>query len=203
MKCFLKVSVLLLILGWLNVGLVFAKSDQKFFFGKTYYTKVNIWHENSVRIASTNFHWGTMIPVGSKVTISDISLGSYCRISFNVQSEKKDFYIVRVPEYTATPIEELFNQYFSLADPLASGGEFEKFTPQEQEAIKKGVVDAGMSKDAVIMAYGYPPTHKTPSLSNNSWLYWVARRGLLLVKFADNKVVSLKHGSSFNVYDED
>ena len=34
-----------------------------------------------------------------------------------------------------------------------------------------------MSKDAVLMAYGYPPDHKTPKLEDDTWSYWLGRSG--------------------------
>jgi hypothetical protein len=51
----------------------------------------------------------------------------------------------------------------------------EGLSDQEIDAIKNGVVIAGMSKRAVLISYGYPPEHKTPSLDSNSWLYWLGK----------------------------
>ncbi len=42
-------------------------------------------------------------------------------------------------------------------------------------AIKGGYLRGGMTKDEVILAWGYPPEHKTPSLDSNRWLYWENR----------------------------
>jgi hypothetical protein len=44
-----------------------------------------------------------------------------------------------------------------------------------------------MSKDAVVMAYGYPPDHKTPSLKTDLWTYWENRLISITVQFADGK----------------
>lgn len=51
----------------------------------------------------------------------------------------------------------------------------EGLSEQEIDAIKNGVVIAGMSKRAVLISYGYPPEHKTPGLESNSWLYWLGK----------------------------
>jgi hypothetical protein len=37
-----------------------------------------------------------------------------------------------------------------------------------------------MTKQGVVIAMGYPPMHRTPSLAKNTWRYWGARRGLLV-----------------------
>ena len=62
---------------------------------------------------------------------------------------------------------------------LISDKNFEQLTEglseQEIDAIRKGVVIAGMSKRAVLISYGYPPEHKTPSLDDASWLYWLGK----------------------------
>ncbi len=41
------------------------------------------------------------------------------------------------------------------------------------EKISRGEILVGMTKQEVILAYGYPPEHKTRSLDNNSWRYWI------------------------------
>jgi hypothetical protein len=45
-------------------------------------------------------------------------------------------------------------------------------TGKEIDAIKHGVVVKGMSKKAVLVSYGLPPEHRTPSLESNIWFYW-------------------------------
>lgn len=51
-------------------------------------------------------------------------------------------------------------------------------------AVRKALFDAGftsrdiaaghpgMRKEAVLMAYGYPPDHRTPSLDGDTWVYF-------------------------------
>jgi len=48
--------------------------------------------------------------------------------------------------------------------------------PQEiQDAIFEGRVVKGMTKQQVLMAIGYPPTHQTPGIASNEWTYWTNR----------------------------
>jgi len=54
------------------------------------------------------------------------------------------------------------------------GGLYSKFNGEEKENIKKGTIAEGMSKEAVLMAYGYPPSHRTAALASDEWAYWIA-----------------------------
>ena len=58
----------------------------------------------------------------------------------------------------------------------------------DQEGIKDGVVKKGMTKEGVVYAVGYPPTHKTPTLDSDQWIYWKNRFGKMRVQFTDGKV---------------
>lgn len=62
----------------------------------------------------------------------------------------------------------------------------------ERKNIKNGTIAVGMSKDAVVMAYGYPPSHKTPTLDSNMWTYWRDRFRRVFVYFENGKVVNIK-----------
>jgi len=163
------------------------------------YTRINIWHEQST-IPSTNYHLGEMIPAGTKVKITSMWDGQFSEISFLVDGQREEFHIRIRSSVTKLPVLKVRDRYFSKTDPLAEGGEFSKFTPEEQKNIKKGVIEKGMSKDAVIMAYGYPPAHKTPSLEGNRWLYWKALKQVVLVEFEGDKVVAVGANSSTKVY---
>ena len=45
-----------------------------------------------------------------------------------------------------------------------------------------------MSKDAVIVAIGYPPITETTNLDSNLWVYWSGRYNKFNVHFKDGKV---------------
>ncbi len=57
---------------------------------------------------------------------------------------------------------------------------------KEIRAVRRGAVIKGMRKEAVLIALGPPPEHKTPSFENNSWLYWISRRDTKTVRFDAN-----------------
>jgi len=156
---------------------------------KIYYTSVNIWYESPDKIPSTNYHKGTKLPIGTKVKI--ISVGNR-KIQFIPVDTSHTFTIVHQRKHTRIKLKELFDRYFSKKSALAKGGCFHDFTENEKENIKNGGIAPGMSKVAVIMAYGYPPSHKTPLLSSDLWHYWHSRLQKVIVHFKDNKLYKIE-----------
>lgn len=159
------------------------------FSGKAYYTRVNIWYERPNDILSTNYHRGVILPVGTKVSIHSINNR---RIQFTPDGSGQMFTIVNDKQTNKISIDELFNRYFSVEAVQAGvDGSFQA-TEAERENIKDGIITIGMSKKAVLMAYGYPPTHKTPLLTSDIWYYWYARLHRVNVFFKDDKVFKIE-----------
>jgi hypothetical protein len=96
--------------------------------------------------------------------------------------------IENVQEYSGEDIDGIFTRTFST-ERVDLG----RFTEDELKAIKTGEVKPGMTKAAVIVAIGYPPKHKTPSLESDHWRYWQNRFGTFLVNFDNDKVASIKN----------
>lgn len=183
-KCIIIVGICLTI--FLFASLVYAKRNVE---GKTFYTLANIWYEKPNRIYSTNYHKGAMIEVGTKVTIKEVSANE---IRF-VDEKGLDYTIIFVQKHhPGITIWDYFDNHFSEKNPMAGGGAFQKFTAGEKKNIKAGVTKEGMSKAAVLMAYGYPPSHKTPSLKIDIWVYWDNRFVTKSVKFKDDKVSDVR-----------
>lgn len=133
------------------------------------YTAVNIWWYKPFRIYSTNYHRGKILPAGTRVTITDISSK---QIYFTRKSDGKEFAILRMKRHTRLHIGEHAKRLFSKTDPKGPGSRYEKFTKKEKYAIKAGGISKGIGKDAALMAYGYPPDHRTPDLNSDSWIYF-------------------------------
>jgi hypothetical protein len=157
--------------------------------GKIYYTSVNIWYENPDKIPSTNYHKGSKLPIGTKVKI--ISVGDR-KIQFVPVDTTVTFTIVHQRRFSKIKLKELFDRYFSKKDILEQEGYFHNLTEKEKECVNNGIISSGMSKVAVIMAYGYPPSHKTPLLSSDVWYYWHSRFQKIIVRFQDNKLYKIE-----------
>ncbi|MFP4026490.1 MAG: hypothetical protein ACLFWL_01715 [Candidatus Brocadiia bacterium] len=157
------------------------------FEGKTYYTNVNIWYEGGREdeIRSTNYHRGKILPAGTPVAIQEVNTDG---ILFELKESGAELKLDYVPRHTVLSVSEYFKRMFSEKNVLKE----KDFTKEEMEAIEAGEVRPGMSKEAVIVAYGYPPSHETPALSANTWHYWISRWNRRVVEFKDGKVVETK-----------
>lgn len=150
------------------------------------YTKCNIWHEES-EISSINYKKGAIIAAGTEVKdVKAIEKGKLRKVQFLQFTLAKDgatFAIEFEPKYNpGMTVHDLKDRFFSEKDfaALTKG-----FTATEIDCIKKGILKEGMSKAAVLVAYGTPPPHKTPSLESNVWTYWRARMAEKKVYFDD------------------
>lgn len=200
MKLFQKllISFTIFVVAFTSAGSVMAQSNfakekkrsTKFNpNGEIYYTATNLWCEYPKPILSTNFHRGEVISAGTKVTIDRYKR---TRILFTTENNGIQYTFVHSKKHSTIKMREFFNRYFSKNDVMAAGDMFSKLTKMEQDNVKKGTVAVGMSKKAVLMAYGYPPTHVTLSLNSNVWTYWISRGKRMEVYFADDKVTNIE-----------
>lgn len=170
--------------------------------GKIFYTTANIWYERQSSIESTNYHRGRILPIGTKVKIVKIFDGTqpvlggtldpdFWERSIQFKDEGGQSYrMVFIARHASADagVGDLFRQYFSEKDPMAEDGAFTSLTAEEQKMVRAGEIAPGMSKAAVIMAYGYPPGHKTPSLNRNRWIYWENRFKTRVISFMEDRV---------------
>ena len=153
---------------------------------KTFYTAANIWYQNPRNILSTNYHVGNILPVGTRVTVDKVTRDE---IRFrNEYGQDFRFIFIRKHSSKETDIWNYFVMYFSAENPLREAGPYEKFSDKEKENIKQGTIEVGMTKEAVLMSYGYPPSHRTPSLDGDTWVYWTTHSANAPVHFRYGKV---------------
>ena len=155
--------------------------------GAEYYTRVNIWSEKNSEITARNYHVGAMIPVGTKVKITGYA-GD--KIMFEIVKDGTACTVLNDAKHTDVDLAGLFARYFAEKDVTAMFGAFRKFSKDDQAHIRNGEIVAGMTRDAVIMSYGYPPGFKTPSVAGNVWTYWNDKgHRKRIVTFKDDIVV--------------
>jgi hypothetical protein len=90
------------------------------------------------------------------------------------------------------------NQRNALATPseyidlIAASSEvpLDQMSEIARKGIRTGKAYAGMSKDGVRIALGYPAAHRTPSLDSDTWTYWQNRHRRLLIHFDENGKVT-------------
>ena len=96
-------------------------------------------------------------------------------------------------EYDARNMGMSAEQYIPL---MASSSKIDLsvYSEVDQEGTKNGKALVGMSKEGVKTALGYPAAHQTPSLKNNSWMYWRNRWNTKVIEFdTDGKVKIIRY----------
>lgn len=153
-----------------------------------YYTQINIWYENPDRIFSTNYHKGHMIPAGTNVIIVDyLNNKNTCIVFQEVKSKDKKYTLYYVPNHSSITPHHVFARYIGKENYLVENN----FSSIELENIKKGTLVEGMSKKAVITAYGYPPSHFTRNLDYTKWKYWESKFDNTILYFENDKLIKI------------
>ncbi|MFH2057506.1 MAG: hypothetical protein ABIJ59_01225 [Pseudomonadota bacterium] len=155
------------------------------------YAAHNIWYEfgKENKLFCINYKAGTFIPAGTQVKNVKIEKTSAARrsnreslaIYFETAKDSKPYWVIFTTKWhPGKTIEDYKNYMFSTKnfESLVKG-----FNKSEIDAIKQGGLVVGMSKKAVLVSYGHPPEHKTPSLDMNRWIYWMSRMGSKAINF--------------------
>jgi len=183
----LKNKIIVTIVSLFLMGFVMTPELLAFKRGEIYFTKVNIWYETPKRVYSTNYHKGKMLPVGTEI---EIIKPKGKKIRFLNAETGELLYLHHIRKYTQVTTQDLLSRYFSETSVLEDEA-YRKFTKKEKDAIANGRIEKGMSKEAVIMAYGYPPTHQTPFLEDSVWTFWRTRTTHFKIKFEGNLLVGI------------
>ncbi|MCI0732402.1 MAG: hypothetical protein L0Y38_01100 [Methylococcaceae bacterium] len=151
--------------------------------GATYYTQVGMFYEKG-RYRTTNYGVGIFIPVNTAVELIEFGTEN---LFVTVESTGETVEVENVPKFTGWSMPEAFETLFAREQVSLF-----KFNANERQNIESGSIAPGMSKSAVIVARGYPPSHETPSLKRDQWKYWKNRWDTIIVTFKDDKVVEIK-----------
>ena len=120
-----------------------------------------------------------VLPVCTPVNITLVRSGE---VRFQVGGQNHRYILHRS---TSLPVEEHVNRYFGGACANIA-----QMSPADQAGIQQGRPMPGMSREGVILAVGYPPEHRTPSLDAPMWTYW-GETGEVQVQFQGNVVVNV------------
>ena len=147
--------------------------------GGHYYTQFVIRYEKGTHL-TTNYRRGESIPVNTPVKLLNITSKT---IEVEVDNSSQKLLVKNVEKHTGVDAYRMFDKLFAKKKVDLS-----KFTALERSHIDSGTVANGMSKEAVIVAIGYPPVTETPSLDSNLWVYWSGRFNKFNVHFKNGKV---------------
>ncbi|GAB4554747.1 MAG: hypothetical protein Tsb0017_07200 [Geothermobacteraceae bacterium] len=178
LTCVVKTLTLAFFVLFLSASAISAKEYR--------YLKVNIHAQaKTAKVARASYANYTnpgaghiIIPVGTKVLIKDKSRK---RIVFSYDDDKKEI----IFEYHAPRMGMNVDQYLekiTSPNPVSLEG----FSELDRKGIAEGKALAGMTREGVMAALGYPAAHRTPSLDAPTWIYWTNRFGTLAVDFDKN-----------------
>ncbi|MCH8077719.1 MAG: hypothetical protein IIC64_18070 [SAR324 cluster bacterium] len=151
------------------------------------YTAYNIWykhHGNLVPIINYKVYGnqpGKFLPAGTRIT--NFNVDSY-GLSFKAEGKSFSFSF-NSGWHPGQTIE-------SYAKRMATTKDFKELTAgmseKEIDGVRRGAPIAGMSKNEVIIAFGYPPEHHTKILRLNSWKFWISRATTMIICFDKNEI---------------
>jgi outer membrane protein assembly factor BamE (lipoprotein component of BamABCDE complex) len=149
------------------------------------YTAHNIWYTDPSNISSVNVQQGAILPFGTEVEVISAYKDS---IKFKDKKTGKEYYIDYRKDWMMAPIENYIKQLLTCKSPeeLTKG-----IAPATLEKLKRGIVEEGMTRREVLMAYGYPVPHRTPSLKEDTWIYWTDKMMTMRVVFKGDKVMAM------------
>jgi hypothetical protein len=135
------------------------------------------------RISSVNYTNGTRIPICTPVEFGAIS----SRRARFTHAQTGQRFTYTMHRSARTPIDQQMARNFGTACPNTAA-----MSPEDQAGIQQGQVFPGMTKQGVIMAAGYPPEHRTPSLQQDTWRYWGSRNRTFEVHFVNGVVAEIQ-----------
>ena len=148
------------------------------------YTLVNL-HPDDEELSSVNYLDGDeLLPLCTPIRVTFLNTEGLIFTALNTGKEYEYEFHDTLKESPAEHVAKFFGTSCNAA-VVAS------FGPVDQQGIREGKVLEGMSKQAVILAVGYPPEHQTPNLNADTWRYWEGRFDTVEVIFKDGRVVEI------------
>lgn len=149
------------------------------------YTAFNLWYDEDGVMTSANIQKGSILPFGTEIEFVEADTD---RIIFKRVSDGKIFKLKYSLDRTLVPIEQYIRRAFVLKNKkeLTIG-----VRPMIQEKISRGIVDKGMTRNEVLLAYGPPPPMRTPSETVDTWIYWIDDGVTVRVVFFGDRVIDL------------
>ena len=155
------------------------KSDPDIVAGQTYYLRHNLMFEKGTWVA-TNYWRGTLLLINTKVTVATLGNKSML-IKWDSGS-----LTIENNNYTKINMAALAKRMLS-PNPVP----IEKFGDAMAGNITSGTMVKGMTREQIIMTRGYPPAHKTPSITadNAKWMYWRSNFIIETIAISGGKLV--------------
>lgn len=142
-------------------------------------------------ISDSNLANLPFVPVGTPITVKSID-----RYRAYVEVDGKPMRLGHDYGREQETTEQWVNKIVVLDDPKPK---IARFAPNVRNAIAKGQLLRGMTREQVIMAVGHPQTNENPNPKAAYWRYWWSSFGPYYVYWAKNGTVSKIDGHSETV----
>ena len=130
------------------------------------YTRFNLWYTNPMNMDSMNMLKGDILPFGTEVVVDSATENE---IRFTTVADGKKFRIKYNDDYRMKPADEFMRELFSTQNESDLTVGVRTVTI---EKLKAGIVEKGMTKQEVELAYGPPCAFRTPSPALDTWCFW-------------------------------
>jgi hypothetical protein len=147
---------------------------------KIVYTQTNLRFRGREATSVNEWRGRTILPV---CTPAQVTRARGREIRFLVNGERHSYVIHRS---SRVPVDAEVNRLFGMGCP-----DLAAMSPADQAGIQQGRPYIGMSKAGVVIALGYPPDSRTPSLDQSPWTYW-GEHGNVQVHFQGDVVMSVQ-----------
>lgn len=177
----LIIAVFLVLMG----GCMTTKSSDSMIPEKTVYLKVNIHYQYNGDDNKASYANYTNPGQGHKIlhVNTPVKIEEWTRNGFKIINTDNDEVIFF--EYHRGRMDMSQEDYLKIITSPEKVS-LAKLSAVDRKGVEEGKASKGMTKDGVMMALGYPATHRTPSTESNTWTYWTNRFSTMDVMF-DNK----------------
>lgn len=141
--------------------------------------------EAHARMYSVNYQQPGLIPICTPMVIERVSQRQ--AVIADPRTGRRYEYIFH--RSMREDIQEHLDLYFGTQCPKHV---IQSLPPIDQQGIRDGRVYPGMTRQGVIFAIGYPPSHATPDLNRDVWKYWSNRFNTFDVVFANGVVQNVR-----------
>ena len=152
------------------------------------YTRYNIWYTNPKKVSTLNMLKGDILPFGTEVNITSASDREIC---FTTVKDGCEFRIKFTTDYRMMSAEDYLRELFSTDNEsdLTVG-----IRPLTIEKLKAGIVEKGMTRQEVELAFGPPCAYRTPARALDTWCYWtdfLVGKRIIFVRDAVSEILVL------------
>src|SRR5690606_6270692 len=141
--------------------------------------------EARARLYSTNYIQDGLIPVCTPVLIENLSAK---RMTFTVQNTGRRYTYNFDRRNMREDVQTHVSRYFG---PSCAADRIGMLPQADQAGIRDGKVYAGMTREGVVIALGYPPPHAN-TFEADVWKYWKNRFSTFEVYFVNGIVQGIR-----------